>query len=284
MKVTEADMLGASLLIVDDQASNVALLEQMLAQAGYKHVNSSMNPFEVRALHRRHRFDLILLDMQMPGMDGFAVIEGLRANNADSYASVLVATAHLAQSLRAPQAGARDFIGTPFDLIEVKARIRTLLEVRLLYKKLERNAEDLKATVRARTAGLRDGEAHYRSLTELATDWYREQDEEGSFTKVSGSVLERSGPVLELLDIRVGTLADSQAAASANGWNEAERELLQFIITARKPFLDFALNRLNPDASEQQFEVSGEPMFDEGCRFIGYRGVGVERRAQASHS
>ena len=65
-----ADILSANILIVDDQASNVAMLEQLLAEAGYQRVASTMDPSEVCALHRRNRYDLILLDLQMPVMDG----------------------------------------------------------------------------------------------------------------------------------------------------------------------------------------------------------------------
>jgi len=276
MRITESEILAASLLIVDDQASNVALLEQMLADAGYSNVSATMNPQEVCALHRKHNFDLILLDLQMPGMDGFQVMEALKTNDTDGYLPVLVITAQPAHKLRALQVGAKDFIGKPFELVEVKTRIRNLLEVRLLYKKLERHALVLEETVRERTAELRESEARYKSLTELASDWYWEQDEHGAFTKVSG-------PVLEMLGIRVGPLsgdAGEAIAATGSGWNEAERQLLQVIIAARKPFLDFIFSRINADGTEQKFDVSGEPMFDEGCRFIGYRGIGVERSTQ----
>ena len=93
-----------------------------------------MNPQEVCALHRKNRYDLILLDLQMPGMDGFQVMEGLKTNVADSYLPVIVLTAQPGHKLRALQAGAKDFISKPFDLVEVKTRIHNMLEVRLLYK------------------------------------------------------------------------------------------------------------------------------------------------------
>ena len=76
--IAEAEILHASLLIVDDQEANVSLLEQLLQEAGYTRVASTMNPQEVCALHRKNRYDLILLDLQMPGMDGFQVIEATR--------------------------------------------------------------------------------------------------------------------------------------------------------------------------------------------------------------
>src|SRR5712671_251986 len=204
MRIAESDILNAAILIVDDQESNVSLLEQTLREAGYGRVASTMNPQEVCALHRKNRYDLILLDLQMPGMDGFQVMEALKTNDADGYLSVLVVTAQPGHKLRALQAGARDFISKPFDLLEVRTRIRNMLEVRLLYKKLEDYNKVLEQTVQERTAELRESEARYRSLTELASDWYWEQDEHANFTKVSG-------PVLEMLGVRVDPLVPGPA-------------------------------------------------------------------------
>jgi PAS domain S-box-containing protein len=273
MTLAESDILNAGLLIVDDQETNVSLLEQMLRDAGYTCVASTLNPHEVCALHRKNRYDLILLDLQMPGMDGFQVIEALKTNAADAYLPVLVITAQPGHKLRALQAGAKDFISKPFDLVEVKTRIHNMLEVRLLYKKLDEYSKTLEQTVQERTAELRESEARYRSLTELAADWYWEQDENGNFTKVSG-------PVLEMLGIRVDALAGDAGSVQGTGWNEAEREALQATIAARQPFLDFVFSRVNANGSQQRFQVSGEPMFDRSCRFIGYRGIGVELTAK----
>jgi PAS domain S-box-containing protein len=272
MRIPESHILDAGILIVDDQEDNVSLLEEMLREAGYARVASTMNPHEVCALHRRNRYDLILLDLQMPGMDGFQVIEALKTNDADGYLPVLVITAQPGHKLRALQAGAQDFISKPFDVVEVKTRIHNMLEVRLLYKERENYGKMLEATVQERTAELRESEARYRSLTELASDWYWEQDENGNFTKVSG-------PVLEMLGIRVDTLAGDANGARVEGWNEAERDALQASIAARQPFLDFVFSRVNADGSRQEFRVSGEPMFNRSSRFIGYRGIGVELTA-----
>ncbi len=272
MRVSDSDILGARILIVDDQESNVALLEQMLSDAGYTNVASTMKPQEVCALHRKNRYDLILLDLQMPGMDGFQVMEGLKTNDVDAYLPVVVITAQPGHKLRALRAGARDFVSKPFDLVEVKTRIRNTLEVRLLYKELENYSKVLEQTVQERTAELRESEARYRSLTELASDWYWEQDENGRFTKVSG-------PALEMLGVQVDTLSGDTRSIPAGGWNDAERETLQATIAARQPFLDFVFSRVNADGSKQKFQVSGEPMFNQSCRFIGYRGIGVELTA-----
>jgi PAS domain S-box-containing protein len=269
MMVSAPEILAASILIVDDQVSNVSLLEQLLSEAGYTGVVSTMNPQEVCALHRKNHYDLILLDLQMPSMDGFHVMEGLKTNEADSYLPVIVLTAQPGHKRRALQAGAKDFISKPFDLAEVKTRIYNMLEVRLLYKKLADYNKVLEQTVAERTAELRESEARYRSLTELASDWYWEQDETGDFTKVSG-------PVLEMLGIRVNTFAGAASDGDSTGWDEAEREVLRAKIAARQPFLDFVFSRVNADGSRQKYQVSGEPMFNQACRFIGYRGIGVE--------
>jgi len=272
MMITESDILGASILIVDDQESNVLLLEQLLGEAGYSHVTSTRNPQDVCAMHRKHCYDLILLDLQMPVMDGFQVMEGLKTNEVDAYLPVLVITAQPGHKLRALLAGAKDFISKPFDLVEVRTRIHNLLEVRLLYKKLENYNKVLEQMVQERTAELRESEARYRSLTELASDWYWEQDENMNFTKVSG-------PVLEMLGIQVGSLAGEsgdRADIQAVGWNQKERAALQARIAARQPFLDFIFSRVNADGSQQRYQVSGEPMFNQSARFIGYRGIGIE--------
>jgi PAS domain S-box-containing protein len=266
--IAESEILNAHILIVDDQEANVLLLEQMLREAGYGRVATTMDPATVCALHRKNRYDLILLDLQMPVMDGFQVMAGLKTNDADGYLSVLVITAQPGHKLRALQAGAKDFVSKPFDLVEVKTRIRNMLEVRLLYRKLEEANKVLEATVRERTAELRESEARYRSLTELATDWYWEQDEVGNFSKVSG-------PVLEMLGIRVDALGDGTVPVDA-GWDEEERRSLLAAIASRQPFLEYVLSRVNADGRIQRFQVSGEPMFSQACRFIGYRGIGVE--------
>lgn len=272
MKLSEQDILNASILIVDDQQPNVMLLEQLLAEAGYTNVSATMNPVEVAALHRKNAYDLILLDLQMPEMDGFAVMEVLKTNENDSYLPVIVLTAQPGHKLRALQAGAKDFISKPFDLVEVKTRIHNMLEVRLLYKKLANYNKILEETVAERTAELRESEARFRSLTELASDWYWEQDENGRFTKVSG-------PVLEMLGIQVDPLVQNSFTGDGTqdlGWNEAERKQLQDIIAARQPFIDFSFSRVTPDGKPHYYRVSGEPMFDQSSRFIGYRGIGIQ--------
>lgn len=134
--ISPADYLDAKILIVDDQETNVQLLEQMLGEAGYLNITSTMDPHIVSTLHRDNHYDLILLDLQMPGMNGFQVMQDLKEIEADGYLPVLVMTAQPGHRLHALGAGAKDFISKPFDLMEAKARIHNMLEVRLLYKQL----------------------------------------------------------------------------------------------------------------------------------------------------
>jgi CheY-like chemotaxis protein len=279
MMILEQEILDANILIVDDQEANISLLEQLLAETGYTSVTSTTNPEKVFEMHHIQRYDLILLDLQMPIMDGFEVMQALKVNHNDAYLPVLVLTAQPNHKLRALQAGAKDFVSKPFDLVEVKTRIHNMLEVRLLYKKLENYNKVLEQTVLERTAELRESEARYRSLTELASDWYWEQDENMNFTKIYG-------PVSDMLGIKTDTsigkihieesIDDELSNTQSTGWDEEERKNLQAIIAARQPFLDFVFHRNDTDGMQKRFQVSGEPMFDGHCRFVGYRGIGVE--------
>ena len=131
--VSSSEILNAPILVVDDQEANILLLERMLRGAGYASISSTMQPHQVCELHRQNRYSLILLDLQMPGMDGFQVMEGLKEIETDGYLPVLVITAQPEHKLRALRAGARDFISKPFDLAEVLMRVHNMLEVRLLH-------------------------------------------------------------------------------------------------------------------------------------------------------
>src|SRR5205085_8326384 len=216
--------------------------------------------------HRKNRYDAILLDLQMPGMDGFQVMEGLKTNGEDGYLPVVVITAQPGHKLRALQAGAKDFISKPFDLVEVQTRIHNMLEVRLLYRKLNDYNRLLEQTVLERTAELRQSEARFQRFTELSSDWYWEQDAAGRLTQFSG-------PVEEMLGI--GNKATIEELAAA-GWNMQERAALDDKIANRQPFLDFIYSRTLPDGRVQYLQVSGEPMFDASSAFVGYRGIGLD--------
>lgn len=141
------EVLHAKILIVDDLAANVTLLTRMLGGVGYTGVSSTSDSRRVCDLHATHRYDLIVLDLQMPGMNGFEVMEGLKRLPVDGDVPVLVITAQPDQKLRSLRAGARDFVGKPFDVAEVLIRVQNLLEVRLLHAALRRKNDELRALI-----------------------------------------------------------------------------------------------------------------------------------------
>ena len=130
------NILHAKILVVDDLPDNIELMEEILRDEGYTNVSSTMRPEQVCPLHRQHNYDLILLDLQMPGLNGFQVMKGLKEIEQGGYLPVLALTAQPSFKIAALEAGARDFICKPFDLLEVHKRIHNMLEVRLLYREL----------------------------------------------------------------------------------------------------------------------------------------------------
>ena len=192
--ISKQEILNASILIVDDQRANVLLLEQILRSAGYVSITSTIDPYAVCEIHRKNCYDLILLDLIMPGMDGFQVMESLKEIEMDDYLPVLVITAHPDHKLRALAAGAKDFVVKPFDLVEVQARIHNMLEVRLLYKKLENYNKVLEQTVLERTADLRIAAVAFESQESMMIT-----DANGvilrvnqAFTKITGYTAEEA--------------------------------------------------------------------------------------------
>jgi len=143
--ISDQEIRNARILIVDDQQANVALLEEILHDVGYFRITSTMDPYTVCEMHRANHYDLILLDLQMPGMDGYQVMEALKKIDINDYLPILVITAQTGHELCALAGGAKDVITKPFDVMEVKMRIRNMLEVRLLYKKLEDSNQGLKS-------------------------------------------------------------------------------------------------------------------------------------------
>ena len=137
-------VLDAKILIVDDKETNVKLLEVILRSAGYVGITSTLDPYAVCELHAKTCYDLIVLDLQMPGMDGFQVMEGLKQIEKGGYLPVLVITALPDHKLRALRAGAKDFIAKPFDAAEVLTRVHNMLEVRLLNVAIRRKNDELK--------------------------------------------------------------------------------------------------------------------------------------------
>ena len=156
MSAYEARLLSAPILVVDANKIKILLLENLLRQRGYSNVTSCSDPFQVAPLHAEKAFALILLDMQMPGLDGLGVMAQLRPQATDPPLPVLVITAQTDAQLRlkALSLGARDYVNKPFVAAELAQRIRNLLEVQVAYRDRTHEAAILEAKVRERTQEL----------------------------------------------------------------------------------------------------------------------------------
>jgi two-component system cell cycle response regulator len=143
--IGHSDVLNGKILVVDDQERTARSITEMLQDAGYADVSFTTNPCEVQELHQQNRYDLILLDLQMPGKSGFNVMKDLREIEADAYLPVLALTAEPAFKLHALKAGAKDFISKPFDPEEALTRVHNMLEVRLLHDEARHHAKELEA-------------------------------------------------------------------------------------------------------------------------------------------
>jgi putative two-component system response regulator len=133
----------ARILVVDDERVNVVLLERILERDGYRNVRSTTDPHRAAVLYDQWEPDLVLLDLHMPGLDGFAVMEQLEDRiSSDSFVPILILTADIRPEVkrRALSAGAKDFVTKPFDRTEVLLRIQNLLETRFLYLRYQRDA------------------------------------------------------------------------------------------------------------------------------------------------
>jgi len=144
---------NARVLIVDDNLTNVMLLQRLLEAEGYTSVEGVTDPREVKPLFEAQPFDLVLLDIRMPHLDGYEVMGQLREISDGDYLPVMVLTAQTDQEtkLKALDAGAMDFLHKPFDRIEALTRIRNMIEARLLHKQVRDQNVILEERVKERT-------------------------------------------------------------------------------------------------------------------------------------
>ncbi len=152
----DQDILNAKILIVDDEPGNILVLERMLKFSGFKNINSTQNGQEVAELYNSFSPDLILLDLMMPNFDGFDVMKSLKEKMGDDYLPILILTAQRDHPtrLRALESGAKDFVNKPFESTEILARIRNMLEVRLLHNQVRDHNKTLEIKVAKRTQEL----------------------------------------------------------------------------------------------------------------------------------
>jgi len=196
------------ILIVDDQPSNVMLLEGILQEEDFTSYRSITDSREVLPTFIDYLPDLILLDLQMPYLDGFAVMKQLQACiTPGDFLPILVLTADITPEAkrRALTEGALDFLTKPFDATEVLLRIKNLLQTRLLYLQLQEQNEVLDGKVRERTADLEATQVEILERLALAAE-YRD-DDTGEHTKRVGETTAR--------------------IAEALGWSQAKVELIR---------------------------------------------------------
>ncbi len=150
------ELTRAKILIVDDHAPNIELLEKMVGRAGFTEILSTTDPREAVDRVRAERPDILLLDLQMPHLDGFQVMSLLSGVPEAAYMPVLVLTADSSSESKrmALSGGATDFLAKPFDPVEVVLRIKNLLQMRRLQVQLRNHNESLEVQVRERTADL----------------------------------------------------------------------------------------------------------------------------------
>jgi len=151
--VTKVSPKSASILIVDDEPANIKLLQRLLHKDGYTKIITTQNPDEVLGLYQQYEIELILLDLNMPIMDGFEVMEQLNKNFGDELVPILVLTAQHLQDFRqrALDCGALDYVTKPFDRQELLSRVRNLLEIQLARKYMRNQNDALERRVVNRT-------------------------------------------------------------------------------------------------------------------------------------
>lgn len=157
----ETDILNCKLLIVDDEIDNVLILKEILKRKGFKNVEGETEPRNVVELQKENSYDLILLDLQMPFLSGFELMELLK-NSSESRAEIMILTANIEQETKryALEHGCKDFITKPFDHKEVVYRIRNILETVVLHKILTEKNKQLESSCQARTNELLETRLH----------------------------------------------------------------------------------------------------------------------------
>jgi cyclic di-GMP phosphodiesterase len=191
----------ARILIIDDHQANIEALKRIMRSAGFVAVNSTTDPVAGIDLVRTWNPDVVLLDLHMPGVDGFGVLDAIRPQLIEGgYLPVLMLTADYSDETkrRALAGGVKDFLTKPFDTNEVVLRVENLLETRSLYTTVRRQNEFLEQRVAERTRELE--EAQVEILQRLAAAAEFRDDETGEHTQ-------RVGQLAALLALEIGLSA-----------------------------------------------------------------------------
>lgn len=273
---------AAKILIVDDQEANVELLEMMLDLAGYTDVTGITDSRLALDFYKKNRFDLVLLDLRMPHIDGYELLTQLSEVIENDYLPVLVLTAETEHKsrLKAVQLGAKDFVTKPFDKEEVLNRISNILEVRMLHNKVKDQNAHLEQLVQLRTAELTASETRFMDFAGSASDWFWETDADLRFSYLSENYFASSGVSPDAV------LGKTRKELLGENYNRSSWDEHLAAIESHQPFRDFEylLSSKTKKAEKIWVRTSGVPIFDEGGIFSGYRGsasnISVQREEE----
>ncbi|MDX1566333.1 MAG: response regulator [Longimicrobiales bacterium] len=198
------ELLEARILIVDDEPGNLRVLERLLNRVGYERIRTTDDSRQVESLFEEFRPDLVLLDLHMPHLDGFEIMEMLEERiPSDVFLPILVLTGDTDPDTkrRALSVGAKDFVGKPFESTEALLRIKNLLETRALHEELRAYSETLEQKVRHRTRELAEAQTEILHRLALAAE-YRD-DVTGRHAERVGAMSALVAQVLGLSDQEV---------------------------------------------------------------------------------
>ena len=168
------ELTHARILLVDDDEDNLALLEMALTRAGARHTAKVSDPFAAAAAYREFRPDVVILDLRMPPLDGFVLMQRFREIEGDArYVPIIMLTGDAAPCVKeqALEAGVADFLRKDFDMAELLLRVRNVVRTQQLYRQVQRQKSWLEETVRVRTRQLQAARREVLERLALAAEF-----------------------------------------------------------------------------------------------------------------
>lgn len=260
----EEKLAHARILAIDDDQANLELLRRILEPQGYTDLRTTTDPLRATEILEEFEPDLILLDLRMPGMDGFELLEILRARTPPgSYLPILVLTSDSSQDAkrRALASGARDFLTKPLSPAEVRLRVRNLLETRFLHRELEERNQSLERRVRERTQKLEG--ARLEILHRLARAAEYRDDETGEHTRRVGRA---SGRIARALGLPRGEAELIEMVAPLHDVGKIAIPDRILISPARLSVEDFEVMKTHTVIGWELLRGSGFPLLDTAAQ------------------